>query len=186
MKKVLIIFILISVFCLLSAPFVFAQGFKFEVPLPALPGAPAGPGSTIASYINYIFVFAILLAGFLALGMMTLGGVQYVLAAGNASKVESAKEKIQGALIGLGVILVSFLLLRTINPDLVSLSNPSFTPLLIKSAQFNVTIPGIGPANIPTINTGESCKIGETKPGGYFCLDDGTGNGKWNLVISGT
>lgn len=156
-----------------------------------MPGAPS-PGSSIANYINYLFVFALALSGFLALGMMTLGGLQYVLAAGNVSKVEEAKNKITQALIGLGVILVSFLLLRTINPDLVKLKNPDLSPPSIRTAQFNAPsggvpsqnrqqIPGIGPANIPTINTGESCKSGETMPGGYFCID-----GKWNLIISGT
>ncbi|MDP2946372.1 MAG: hypothetical protein Q8N61_02890, partial [bacterium] len=51
--------------------------------------------------------------------------IKYILAAGNVVKVEDAKDTIQQALLGLGLLLVSYLLLRTINPDLINLKNPN-------------------------------------------------------------
>ena len=63
---------------------------------------------------------------------MMYGGIQYILAAGNVGKVEEAKETITQALLGLGLLLMSYLLLITINPDLVNLKNPSFGPTEFK------------------------------------------------------
>ncbi len=82
-------------------------------------------GQELPSYINYLFIFGLALITFLAFGFMIIGGVQYILAAGNIAKVEDAKDTIKQALLGLGLLLVSYLLLRTINPDLVNLQNPS-------------------------------------------------------------
>jgi len=64
----------------------------------------------------------------LALTQMIIGGITYILAAGNAAKVEEAKDMISQALLGIGILLISYLLLRTINPDLVNLRNPNLTP----------------------------------------------------------
>lgn len=66
---------------------------------------------------------------------MTIGGIMYILAAGNAAKVEDAKDTILQALFGLGILLVSYLLLRTINPDLVNLTNPNLTPIQFQSVE---------------------------------------------------
>ena len=157
MKRIIkfsaIIFSLILLFWAVNT---FAQGYKLEVDLPSLPSA-EGPGTTIASYINYIYVFAIALGGFLAFGVLVLGGLQYVLAAGNVAKVESAKEMMNSALLGLGILLVSYLLLRTINPDLVNLRNPSLTPITGGiSSQTQTTGPGvIAPGQI---SVGQTCQ----------------------------
>lgn len=84
--------------------------------------------NTLPTYIKYLFIFGLSSISILALAYMIMGGVMYILAAGNSSLVAEAKDTIFQALLGLAVLLVSYLLLRTINPDLVNLRNPDLTP----------------------------------------------------------
>ena len=110
-------------------PYTAIAQVKLETALPNLPNAPASSASSgLPGYINYLFIFGLSLITVLALGQMMFGGIKYILAAGNVVKVENAKDTIQQALLGLGLLLVSYLLLRTINPDLVNLKNPNLAP----------------------------------------------------------
>lgn len=109
-------------------PYAALAQVRLETGLPTIPAAGLTRGQELPSYINYLFIFGLSLVAFLALGQMMLGGIHYILAAGNVAKVEDAKNTIQQALLGLGLLLVSYLLLRTINPDLVNLRNPNLTP----------------------------------------------------------
>ena len=125
MKKY--IFIIIFLFAISYALYATLAQVKLETALPPIPSQPA-PGEGLPQYINYLFVFGLGLITIVALGQMIIGGITYILAAGNAAKVEDAKDTIFQALLGVGILLISYLLLRTINPDLVSLKNPNLTP----------------------------------------------------------
>ncbi len=120
-------FILFFVSCFMFYDSALAQ-VKLETGLPNIPGGQLPVGQELPSYINYLFIFGLSLVAFLALGQMMLGGLTYILAAGNVANKVAAKETIQQALLGLGLLLVSYLLLYTINPDLVNLRNPNLTP----------------------------------------------------------
>lgn len=125
--KNFILFLLFAVCYLLFAVSATAQ-VQLETGLPNIPGSQLPVGQELPSYINYLFIFGLGLITVLALGRMMYGGIQYILAVGNVAKVEEAKETVTQALIGLGLLLISYLLLRTINPDLVNLKNPNLTP----------------------------------------------------------
>lgn len=120
---------LFAAFFLLLIAFVApaAAEVKLETVLPPIPNQPS-PDKGLPEYINYLFVFGLSSITILALAQMIIGGITYILAAGNAAKVEEAKDTIFQALLGVGILLVSYLLLWTINPDLVSLRNPNLTP----------------------------------------------------------
>lgn len=75
---------------------------------------------SIADYLGYIFKFGIGLAGVLAVFMLILAGIQYMGSDSFFSKEES-KSSIANALIGLLIALASYLILNTLNPDLVNL-----------------------------------------------------------------
>jgi hypothetical protein len=53
--------------------------------------------------------------------MILLGGVQYMTSEAMGSK-EAGKEKIKNALWGLRLAIISWLILSTINPDLLNIS----------------------------------------------------------------
>ena len=110
-----------------------AAQVQLETGLPTIPGGQLQTGQELPSYINYLFIFGLGAITILALAQMMYGGIQYILAAGNVSKHEEAKNTIQQALLGLGLLLASYLLLRTINPDLVNLKNPTLIPLQFKT-----------------------------------------------------
>lgn len=100
---------------------------RLETGLPNVPRElPAQ--DTLPTYIKYLFIFGLSLITILALTQMIIGGTMYILAAGNSSLVAEAKDTIFQALLGLAILLVSYLLLSTINPDLVNLKNPDLTP----------------------------------------------------------
>lgn len=126
MKKYIFIIILLIIISYVS--FTAMAVVRLETGLPNIPGNQLTVGQELPEYINYIFIFGLGLITILALGQMMYGGIQYILAAGNVAKVEDAKETITQALIGLGLLLISYLLLRTINPDLVNLKNPQLAP----------------------------------------------------------
>lgn len=101
---------------------------RLETGLPNIPGGQLPARDELPAYIKYLFLFGLGSISFLALAQMIIGGIMYILAAGNATKVEDAKDTIFQALLGVGILIVSYLLLRTINPDLVNLRNPNIIP----------------------------------------------------------
>lgn len=150
-------FLLAACLLLLTTP-ILAQ-VQLETGLPGIPGNQLPVGQELPSYIRYLFVFGLSLITIMVLGRMIVGGITYILAAGNAAKVEDAKDIIFQALLGFGVLLVSYLFLRTINPDLVNLRNPNLTP---KSFQFKDQ-PQLPPGQVEV--EGAPCKEGEISQG---------------------
>jgi len=91
--------------------------------LESLPSAGDGDLSndvTLSEYLGWLFKFALVMAGFLAVLMITVGGIIYMASGGNESQITKAKERINNALWGLLLAFASYLLLYTINPQLVS------------------------------------------------------------------
>lgn len=83
-----------------------------------IPGAnPNTPPGIVAN----LYDFALAIGGLLAFAMIVYGGVKYIAAAGNHSKLEDAKEQITDALLGLLLLLGAWLVLYIVNPDLVKL-----------------------------------------------------------------
>ena len=120
-KKVFFIFILL-LFLILAKPLFF---FADEVDYPDLPNVPAPtPEQGLPSYVNYIFNIALALGGLVAFGVLIWGGVLYLTSAGNPEQIGSAKKKLTSALSGLLILFAIYLILTTINPDLVSLQLP--------------------------------------------------------------
>lgn len=83
--------------------------------------------SSVASTISQIYVWALGVAGILALAMMIFGGYIIMTAGGNGSQVSKGKEYITSAIIGLVILLTSFILLNTINPDLTNFTQAGST-----------------------------------------------------------
>ena len=93
-------------------------------PLARLPGTvDANTGQTnISMYLSGAIKLLIALGAALAILFAIIGGTQYVAAGISPDAKSGAKERIWGALIGLVIILTSYLLLNSINPKLVQFS----------------------------------------------------------------
>ncbi|MBI5077035.1 hypothetical protein HZB94_01500 [Candidatus Falkowbacteria bacterium] len=75
----------------------------------------------IAMYIGAAYRYAVVLGSILAVFMIMLGGVVYSLAGINQNMVKTGRDFISGAVIGLILLLGSYILLNTINPNFISL-----------------------------------------------------------------
>ena len=61
--------------------------------------------------------------------MISIGGFMYFTAAGNNSRMETAKGIIADAIFGLVAVMVAWLVLNQINPDLVNINLDSISNL---------------------------------------------------------
>lgn len=102
-----------------------------EVTYPTIPGAPNINTKVVSmpAYILYWFYFAIYVSGILGLGMMIYGGLLYLTSAGSPARMADAKDKMTNAVIGIVIILASYIILNTINPELVVFKTPGETEL---------------------------------------------------------
>ncbi len=109
----------VTLFTLFMGPLVAsAQGY---VPLVSLPGIELVGGKVVLeSYLQGMIKLVIALAGALAILMLVIAGTKYVAASINPNAKKDAVGDIQNALIGLALVLSSYLLLNTINPELVN------------------------------------------------------------------
>ncbi len=77
----------------------------------------------ISDYIKALYLFGLAIVGVIAMLFVIIGGIRYMTAAGNESTITEAKGQITAAILGLVLLLTSWLILNTINPELVSLKN---------------------------------------------------------------
>lgn len=86
----------------------------------SIPGLENVGNLTTQQYIDALYVIAITAAAILAVFKLIWAGVQYMLSEVVTSK-QKAKQDIQGALLGLLLILGAVTLLNTINPNLTNI-----------------------------------------------------------------
>lgn len=87
-------------------------------PLVGIPGVD-NPDLDFEAYLNALYALSIAVAAFLAVIKIIIGGLKWMLS-DVVTSVGEAKKEIQGATIGLLVVISAVLILTTINPDLGS------------------------------------------------------------------
>ncbi|MFH1326249.1 MAG: hypothetical protein ABIH48_02160 [Candidatus Falkowbacteria bacterium] len=105
----------------------------------------------IAEYISLVYKYGTGVVGIVAAVVLMFGGILWLTAGGNTGQVQTAKEWIKAALLGLILALLSYMILLTINPDLVS-----FDEITIKSIE---GIPNEGADKKEDANSDESNPI---------------------------
>jgi len=101
---------------------------------PAISSQSVAFGMSLPNLIKYIYLFAVGICGAIALASILFGAIKYIGAAGNSSRISDAKEQIVSAILGVVILLSSYLILYTINPDLVTLG---FSLPKIDTSKFN-------------------------------------------------
>lgn len=87
---------------------------------PGVTGSAGGQAPTnFLTYINIFYKVLLWLTIALAIIYIVVGGIQYMTSAAASGKGDG-KDKIFGALKGLAIALLSYLILYSINPDLVN------------------------------------------------------------------
>jgi len=80
--------------------------------------------SSMGDFLQYLYKYAVIVAGILAVVVILFAGVEWVTSAGSPEKTGSAKKRIGGALMGLFLALLSYTVLNLINPYLVNMRPP--------------------------------------------------------------
>lgn len=111
--------------------------FTPNVEIPGFPTTTKVNGRTAGDYIRALYVYFVGVVGVFAVVMIMYAGFIWITAAGNAGKITQAKEQMNGAVIGLILMLTSFLLLQLVNPELVKLRdlNLPTVPRILQPAE---------------------------------------------------
>jgi len=100
-----------------------------EVPLPTL-----GDDPTLPQYVVFLFSWAISIAGVLALISFVVGAVGLIASGDNPELAGNSKDRMKGAVLGLVLVIASFLILKTINPALITPTPTPLTPVVIPTS----------------------------------------------------
>jgi hypothetical protein len=105
---------------LVVAPFV--AGAQFRIPDPGGTGLGGGIGSetTLTGFILRVINIALALAGLIAVLFLIIGGFRYITAGGNEDASGQAKKIILNAVIGIIVIILSFVVVRVVSNTLTT------------------------------------------------------------------
>lgn len=137
MRKAIKIFSGLVVISVIILPtFAFAQDSNVQYnliqPLPGVQSVPDFPTFLYDDETGSGFIpFLLGLAGLLSLIQIIRGGIMRAVSGGNSSAISDANDMIWQAILGLVLALSGYLILSTINPDLVNLR---FAPLDIRIA----------------------------------------------------
>ncbi len=143
------LFLFIIGFLLIFANFVFAQDQtdspeqtssnvlseellkEPEVQYPTVPGyGTITAKTTPPEYIRYVFVFSIWVLGIIVLANLIYAGFQWFLSGVNSELAKEAQKRIENTLYGVFLLLGTYLILNTINPDLLNLKLTPITEAL--------------------------------------------------------
>lgn len=113
--------IVILIFAFYIFNFTFVSVASTYQPLQPLPGIEGSSGGSLSSYLTWFFRFALAAAAFLAVLQIVIAGVQMIAGGASESARSDAKKRISDALWGLALALAAWLILYTINPDLLSM-----------------------------------------------------------------
>src|SRR3989344_6346955 len=118
--------------------------YKLLVPLSnnqtTIPDASNG----LTRYLQTIISMTIGLAGISSVIMLIIGGLEYIFSSVNEKTKNDAKDRITNALLGLLIVLSGYLILKTINPNLLNLKLPEIKPLKLQGTPPNSSFDGDG------------------------------------------
>jgi len=116
--------------------------FETGVPFFAKQGeckSPSGFQNMLSSLIKKLFP----IAGILAFAMIVYAGFEYATSGGDTNKQKDAQDRITNALIGLLLLFAFYLIIYTINPDILKTKVPTLEPVTLPSVSTpstNVTL----------------------------------------------
>jgi len=128
-------------FALFLCLFLAKPVLALEINYPSVPGATppqdfintAKPEDILVLYAQYFLNLTIWLSGLIALAVLVAAGISYLISAGKPERIISAKQYIISVFFGILILLSSYLILNTINPQILSfttepLSSPEISP----------------------------------------------------------
>lgn len=102
---------------------------KLQVPLPFVKVDKDSKVSSLKDYIEGFYKLLIGAGALFAVVMIIIAGYQWMASGGSSGVAGDAKKRIWNATIGLVLALLSYIILNTISPKLVSLELPKIDPV---------------------------------------------------------
>ena len=93
---------------------------------PAFGGFDLNDNQKLHEIVAFFYYFIVGIAGLAAFVMLVWGGVQWLMSGAIPSQASEARDKIKNAILGLLLVLASFLVIQVINPELtiLGIGNP--------------------------------------------------------------
>ncbi|MFA5129969.1 MAG: M15 family metallopeptidase [Patescibacteria group bacterium] len=175
-RSILATLIVVFLFFILI-PFAHAQQTQTQVmgvftPNTPVPGTPFANGvvsdnTLFSRYIGAVYAYGLAVSITVATVMFIWGAFRYLLAAGNVGTIAKAKSTMVDSVIGLLLLFGANLILRTLNPNLVTLRALNLTTIQMET---------VGPTGTIT----------ERTPGGVIWVTPVLGHPKGNLCLLNT
>lgn len=127
-KKVLFLLIFLGIF------FVSFNILALEVDWPPSPvGTRLTDESTLTQLVQYLYEWGIALGGLAAFVALVIAGFYYLTSMGDPGKIREAKDRINSAVLGLILLMGSWIILHEINPELTTLTTPTLEPKSVET-----------------------------------------------------
>ena len=110
-------------------------------PLVEIPGMPSG-AAPLGGYLVSLYNFLLAAVGIIAMVMIVYGGFRYMTSAGNPATMADAKDIVYSSIIGLALALLSWIIVNTINPELIFTTGPGMPSANLPSASIGGNVPG--------------------------------------------
>ena len=94
--------------------------YLWDVPLPPAPSGYLPSELSFESLVTYLYYWGLGIGGLLAFIRLIIAGIQWGASAGNVSSVKNAQDTMISSVFGLILLLGAWLLLNTINPQIVN------------------------------------------------------------------
>lgn len=124
-----LIFVFFAVYIFTGDRYLYAQGntisYNLLVPLPQPQGGVVTMVTGPAYHILALYNFAVAISGILAFAIIVVAGFIWVTSAGKPDRISKAKEMVFNAILGLLLLIGSWVVLKTIDPDLGILREPA-------------------------------------------------------------
>ena len=186
-----LVFLLFTVLLLLfvDVAFVQAQSYTLISPLPGVGESVSSESGGSVGYLNNIFVIFVSIIAVLGVIKLMICGFQYMTREAISSK-EEAKKCMAGVFMGLFLVLISVLVLQTINPNLTKLS---FFAKLEQSIEGKIPAAGTSDGDDSGVDVAlQHCFIKPGDDSGFnpaqeFCGDtlQSCNNTREGLILSG-
>lgn len=120
------IFLFVATLLLLPLGYTFALEINYPNWSPLFS---IGPDTTLDQYIQYIFIFLIISSGTIGIISIVISGFKILVSFGQPEKIGEARKNIWSIVLGIVLLMTSFIILRTINPEFInpSTANPSLS-----------------------------------------------------------
>jgi hypothetical protein len=118
-------FLFLIIFLLLTtSSFCFSADETLELSYPIIGGQTLTTQTLLPDFVKYIFNLVIGISGLIAFGILIYAGIEMLTSVGDSGKMNEAKNRISSAFLGLIILLCSYIILSTINPDLITITMP--------------------------------------------------------------